>query len=290
MKISGSTKILGIFGDPIAHSLSPVMQNAALQQAGIPAVYIPFHVLPAQLPAAVESLRALQIWGVNVTIPHKEAVAGMLDELDPDARLIGAVNTIVNRDGKLVGYNTDAPGFLRSACEDLPIDPQGKRVLVLGAGGAARAALVALGRAGAQWLGLANRTRSRAQALVDEFSGILLGTSFASFGFDAESLSVAATDVDLVVNTTSIGLKGEVFDDFPWGSLSPDVAIYDMVYAPGGTPLMRKARERGHRAADGLGMLAAQGEEGFFLWTGQRPPSGVMKNRLLTELAAARNT
>lgn len=135
VKLTGKTRVLGIFGDPVAHSLSPVMQNQALQQAGIDAVYVPFHVTAEQLPQAVASIRSLGLWGVNVTVPHKEAVFPLLDDIDPAARLIGAVNTIVNRNGRLIGYNTDGLGFLRSLAEDLHFSPDGRRILLLGAGG-----------------------------------------------------------------------------------------------------------------------------------------------------------
>ncbi|HKK00683.1 MAG TPA: shikimate dehydrogenase, partial [Desulfuromonadales bacterium] len=125
--VSGTTRILGIFGDPVRHSLSPAMQNAALEEAGIDAVYMPFHVRPVDLPTAVAALRALQVWGVNVTIPHKETIVPHLDALDEQARLIGAVNTIVNRDGCLTGYNTDGPGVIRSLQEDFDFIPNGRR-------------------------------------------------------------------------------------------------------------------------------------------------------------------
>jgi shikimate dehydrogenase len=283
MTVRGSTRVLGIFGDPVAHSLSPVMQNEALAKAGIDAVYVPYHVRPENLAAAVSAIRSLDLWGVNVTVPHKEQVGSFLDAVDPAARLIGAVNTIVNRGGVLTGYNTDASGFLRSLAGDLQFNPAGRRVLLLGAGGACRAALVALGQAGATWIGIANRTRSRAEALVGEFGAALRGTAFASFALDPEELSVVVPQIDLLVNTSSLGLKGESFADFPWGDVAPGVLVYDMVYASGGTPFLHAARTRGHRSADGLGMLAAQGEEAFFLWTGQRPPYGVMMARLLAE-------
>lgn len=283
MTISGRTRILGIFGDPVAHSLSPLMQNVALAAAGIDAVYVPFHVRPENLATAVAAIRSLELWGVNVTVPHKEQVAPLLDAIDPAARLIGAVNTIVNRDGVLTGYNTDAPGLLRSLAEDLRFEPAARRILLLGAGGACRAALVALGRAGAAWVGIANRTRSRAEALAAASAEPLAGTTLAPCGLDAMELSALLPQVDLLINTSAAGLKGESFTDFPWHDLAPGALVYDMVYGRGGTPFLRTARARGHRTADGLGMLAAQGEEAFFLWTGQRPPDGVMKARLLAE-------
>jgi shikimate dehydrogenase len=284
MLVRGTTRIFGIFGDPVAHSLSPLMQNEALSRAGIDGIYVPFHVAPASLEQAVASLRALDIAGVNVTIPHKEAVCQYLDIVDSEARLIGAVNTIVNRDGVLCGYNTDGQGLLRSLAEDLEFTPRGKRVLLLGAGGACRAALVALARGGAAWIGIANRTAARAAALAEEFRTSLGGTPLASFSLAAEDLCALA-EIDLLVNTSALGLKGESYPDLPWSSFNPGARVYDMVYTRSGTPLLHAARDRGYAAADGLGMLAGQGEESFALWTGTAPPSGVMKERLLAEFS-----
>ncbi len=285
MPLTGKTRVLGIFGDPVAHSLSPLMQNQALQQAGIDAVYVPFHVSAEQLPQAVEAIRCLKLWGVNVTVPHKEAVCGLLDELDPTARLIGAVNTIVHQQGRLIGYNTDGCGFLRALAEDLHFFAPGRRILLMGAGGACRAALVSLAQEGAAWIGLANRTRSRAEALAKEFSVIFPHLRLETFGLEAEELRRATEHLDLLVNTTAIGLKGEAFADLPWTNLQADLAIYDMVYSRTGTPLVQEARRRGHRASDGLGMLAGQGEKAFSLWSGKQPLAGLMKRCLLDALA-----
>ena len=281
--VSGTTRILGIFGDPVRHSLSPAMQNAALEEAGIDAVYMPFHVRPVDLPTAVAALRALQVWGVNVTIPHKETIVPHLDALDEQARLIGAVNTIVNRDGCLTGYNTDGPGVIRSLQEDFDFIPNGRRILLLGAGGACRAAIAALAASGAAWVGVANRTESRARQLVETFAPEFKGTSFACFSLLPTALEPVLPAVDLVVNTSSVGLHGESFPDFPWHVLPSVVPIYDMVYASTGTPLLQTAAARGHRIADGRGMLAAQGEEAFFLWTGRRPQPGLMRQVIMAK-------
>lgn len=283
--LSGKTRILGIFGDPVGHSLSPVMQNAALQAAGIDAVYVPFHVLPEQLPAAVAALRALQIRGINATIPHKEAICPLLDELDTDAALIGAVNTVVNQDGRLIGYNTDGAGLVASLKQDLDFDPVRKDILVLGAGGAARAAIVALARQGCRRVIIANRTLERAHRLADTFQEKLTGTTFAVISTAETEMKNAVESCDLILNTTSIGLQGDAFDSFPWNAVSSVKSCYDMVYCRGGTPFVIRATECGALAANGLGMLAAQGELAFQLWTGQAPPSGVMKCRLLAEVA-----
>ena len=283
MTIGGATRILGIFGDPVSHSLSPAMQNAALEEAGIDAVYVPFHVRPSDLPAAVAALRALHVWGVNVTIPHKEAICSHLDELDEEARLIGAVNTVVNRDGRLIGYNTDGVGLLRSLEEDFSFVPAGRRILLLGAGGACRAAVAALAGAGARWIGVANRTESRARQLVGALAPSFEGTSFAYVFLAPATLAELLPAVDLVINTSAVGLHGESFPEFPWAALKESVPVYDMVYAPAGTPLLQTAAARGHRVADGRGMLAAQGEEAFFLWSGRRPRAGLMRRVIMTK-------
>lgn len=283
MNLTGKTRVLGIFGDPVAHSLSPLMQNQALEAAGFDAVYVPFHVRPDKLEQAVEGVRALALLGVNVTIPHKEKIGAYLDEIDEDAKLIGAINTVVSREGRLKGYNTDGLGLIRSLSEDLEFDPRGKRILILGAGGACRAALVSLSRAGAASISIANRTKARAEELSREFGAVFAETDYLSMGLCQEDLSIAVEGVDLVLNTTSIGLKGEVFEDFPWDKMSKETSIYDMVYKPGKTPLVNEAIKKGYLAADGLGMLAGQGEEAFYLWTGDRPEAGLMKACLLSE-------
>lgn len=282
MKLTGKTRVLGIFGDPVSHSMSPLMQNAALAEAGIDAVYVPFHVVPNQLNEAVSAIRTLGLWGVNVTVPHKESILEMLDEVAPQARLVGAVNTVVNQGGRLIGYNTDAQGFLQSLMTDLGVSPEGKKVLLIGAGGACRAAIVALGGTGVQSLTIANRTIARASRLVEEFRVVYPGTDFAYCSLGDVGLDVL-DGIDLVVNTSSMGLKGELIPDFPWSALPAKVPVYDMIYGRQETPFLSEANSRGHRVANGLGMLVAQGEAAFVLWTGQTPPSGVMAASILTE-------
>lgn len=286
MKVTGRTEIFGILGDPVSHSLSPVMQNAAFAAMGMDAVYVPYHVRPGDLPEAVAGLRSLGVKGVNVTVPHKEAVCSCLDRIDPLALRIGAVNTVVCRERELIGYNTDGTGFLRSIQEDLQLAPSGKRILLLGAGGACRAALEVLAAGGATWIGVANRTEERAARLCIEFAHLHPGTSFAAFPLRAGELAQVAARVDLLVNTSAVGLGGEGFEEIPWNALPQGASVYDMVYSrtPGGTPLLQTARIRGHRGADGLGMLAGQGEEAFFLWTGERPPAGLMRKTLVDAL------
>lgn len=282
MPITGTTRVVGIFGDPVAHSLSPLMQNAALRAAGIDAVFVPFHVTPAQLCAALAAVRALGLVGVNLTIPHKEAACMLVDELDPAAALIGAVNTVVAREGRLIGYNTDGIGLLNALRRELALELVGRRALVVGAGGAARAAVVALAQAGVAWLGVANRTPERAERMVGELSPKLQGTAFAPLPLDADLPDRLGTPVDLLVNSTAVGLQGELFG-FPLERcVRAGGVVYDMTYGRGATRLVLSARAAGLAAADGLGMLSGQGEEAFRLWFGVPAPEGVMRSVLAT--------
>lgn len=280
MPITGKTRIVGIFGDPVAHSLSPLMQNAALQAAGIDAVYVPFHVTAAQLRDAIGAIRTLGLTGVNLTIPHKEAACCLVDELDPVAVLIGAVNTIVHQDGRLLGCNTDGSGLLRAIREDLGLEVQGKRVLVIGAGGAARAAVVSLSRAGAAWVGVANRTPERGEKMLAELAPKLEGTAFAALPLEPALAARLEGGVDLLVNSSAIGLHGEAFALPLERCVRPGGAVYDMVYGSEPTSLVATARSAGLVAADGLGMLAGQGEEAFRLWFSVPAPAGVMRTAI----------
>ena len=280
MGISGTTQLLGIIGWPVAHSLSPPMQNAALAALGLDWAYVPFAVRPEELATAVAGLRALGVVGFNVTIPHKTAIIPHLDRLAPEAGLIGAVNTVKREGEELVGYNTDGPGLVRSLREDLGFDPSGARVLVLGAGGAARAALVSLSRAGAAAIVVANRNVARAQTLVTEFEASLGGTQFAVSSLDAGELGDTVQKIDLLVNTTSVGMGGSAFSGLDLSRMGRHASVYDMVYAPPVTPLLAEATRLGLRCANGLGMLAGQGEIAFALWTGVEPPAGLMRERL----------
>lgn len=279
--ISGSTQLLGIFGDPVAHSLSPKMQNAALASSGIDAVYLPLHVLPGNLESAVEAIRTFNLVGVNVTVPHKERIMTLLDEVDETAALIGAVNTVVNRQGCLVGFNTDASGFLASLQQDLQIDPQGKQVVVIGAGGACRAAMAALAGSGAHKIVVANRTKEKADALAGEMRKHFPATEIKSAGLSESDLAGCLSSADLLVNSSSVGLSGETFQDFMVDKLKESAAVYDMVYVDKLTPLIKSARCRGLSCVDGRGMLVAQGEAAFLKWFGVEPEAGVMRAQVV---------
>ena len=279
-ELSGKSRIYGIFGDPVSHSLSPAMQNSAMRAAGLDAVYVPFNVAPQDLAAAVAGMRALKIGGVNVTLPHKQQIMPLLDRVDSDAALIGAVNTVVQNDAELVGFNTDGLGFIRSVREELGFEPSGKTVLLLGAGGACRAAAVALLRSGVDSLSIVNRNKERAEDLVGRISHAFPSQGIRVHGLDESGFANDLSCADLVVNTTSIGLGGEEITFCPLAKIKTSASVYDMVYSPVETPFVAAAKTRGLVAADGLGMLAGQGEEAFFLWFNVRPEKGLMKDCL----------
>lgn len=284
-EITGTTRLLGIIGAPVTHSLSPVMQNHALAALELDYVYVPFPVEPGGLNTAVEGLRQLGVCGFNVTIPFKTAVVPLLDTLSSEAELIGAVNTVALEGNRLVGFNTDGTGFIQSLREDLDFEPHGANILMLGAGGAARAALAALCAAGAASVTIANRTAQRGEALRSAFAAMFpeVEITLSSLAILMAGGGLAAAD--LLVNTTSVGMNFTAFAGVDLAPMKSDARVYDMVYAPSVTPLLATARQRGLKAANGIGMLAAQGEAAFAIWTGCMPPAGIMKMRLEQALA-----
>jgi len=277
---TGITSVYGVFGDPVAHSLSPLMHNAAFMHCAIDAIYVPFHVTAEGLATAVASLKALAIKGVNVTIPHKEAIIPLLDQIDPAARQIGAVNTVVNNNGSLIGYNTDSSGFIRSASQDLGFSPPGKQVLLLGAGGACRAVISALLSAGVERITVANRNLYRAVDLITSFQTGQTRQQLAAVSYHSAEFLQAVSQADLLVNTTSVGLHGESLEFLPLENIKGSALIYDMVYSKVGTALTQAAESRGLSSVDGLSLLAAQGEDAFFIWTGVRLSDGFMRQQL----------
>jgi shikimate dehydrogenase len=262
---TSATKLYGILGHPVRHSLSPVLHNALFRKLGINAVYLAFDVAPDSLALAFEGLRALGVSGVNVTIPFKEEAVRYLDEIPEDVdRGMGAVNTVVNRDGRLYGYNTDAPGLILALREDLGFAAGGKRVLVLGAGGAARGAVFALAHQGAEAVYIRNRTGERAEGLAEYAAGHFPDTELRTLADD----ELKKTSIDLVVNATSLGMKPGDASPFDLKTLPRPAAVYDLVYSSD-TALLREARSLGFKSANGLGMLAAQAAISFQLWTGK---------------------
>jgi shikimate dehydrogenase len=283
----------GIIGDPVAHSRSPQIHNAAFEHIGMAARYEHWPTPAAELPARIAALRRPEMLGANVTLPHKTAVIPLLDEIEPEAARIGAVNTIYRRaDGALVGANTDAPGLAESLREDAGFAAQGARVLLLGARGAARAAVYALLDAGVAELIVANRTLARAEDLLaDVFGdddalpaplrppGITDDDlpSLLALALDDPELAELIPQVDLLINATSLGWHG---DETPLANppLRPAALVYDMVYRP--SRLLRDAAACGARTCDGVGMLLRQGVLSFFRWTGRRVPIEVMRAAL----------
>lgn len=276
----GSTRVLGVFGHPVSHSLSPAMQNAAIRAMNIDYIYVPFHVLPEDLGRAVEGVRALQIAGVNVTIPHKERIIAYLDEVSDYAREIGSVNTVTNDDGVLKGDTTDGPGFLRSA-ESAFGKLDGCRTLILGAGGSAKAVAFALARIGCE-VAIANRTHERAVELVEGLKAVFGDARLGVVELRGEALADAANSADLLVNTTSVGMRPDVDGiPIPPDLLHPKLRVYDLVYNPLRTRLVEEAERRGASAVSGLGMLVHQGALSLRIWTGLEPPIGVMEQAVM---------
>lgn len=284
LMITGATKIYGIIGYPVSHSLSPLMQNAALSAAKIDGVYLPFAVKPEQLSAAVSGFRAVQLSGFNVTIPHKTSIISLLDELAPTAVQAGAVNTVVNDNGRLVGHNTDGDGLLKSLKEDLKFDPADSRVLLIGAGGAARGALAALCRAGVASVTVCNRTAGTASRLITDFKLNYPGIDLKVIENGSLSYDLLA-DIDLVINATSLGMAGEKIEGLSLALLPDHAKVYDMVYNPAITPLLFEARGCGLISVNGLGMLVSQGELAFSLWHSIAPETAVMRAALESSLS-----
>lgn len=282
--INGETRILGVIGDPVAHSLSPAMHNLALEAAGLNWRYLPFHIKAEDLPQAVRGLAAAGVVGFNATIPHKEALVPLMHSLDETAQLIGAVNTVsMDESGRMTGYNTDGYGFIAALAENGVPAVAGMRVVVLGAGGASRAVLVALLQGGVKELVVANRTVSRAEAVLAPLKARFPGTTCRVVPLGMEDLPLAGCD--LLVNTTSIGLYGVGAED-PFAmehlvaALGDHAAVMDAVYAPGGTALIRAAKERGLKYADGLAMLIHQGARAYTHWTGRDMPIDRVRTHL----------
>lgn len=259
------TKKAFVIGHPIAHSRSPLIHGTWLAEHGIDGSYEAIDVAPAELPAFFERLRSGEFVGGNVTIPHKEAVFALCDSVDDLARTIGAVNTLVVRDGTVHGYNTDYLGFLGNLDAAAPGWSDGPRdALVIGAGGAARAILVALRERNGGTVHVLNRTLANAQALVEEIEG-----PFEAHGFEA--FAELAPKIGIVVNTSSIGMHGSRFDWLDMSLLPKTSLVTDIVYTPLITPLLADARTHGLAIVDGLGMLLHQAVPGFAEWFGVRP-------------------
>lgn len=273
MNVSGTTKITGIFGYPIEHTLSPLMHNTAFKELGLDNCYVPFLVRPEDLAYAVQSVKALNLLGVNVTVPHKENVMPLLDKIDKEAAFIGAVNTITNVEGTLTGFNTDGRGFMRSL-EEEGVSVEGKEVLIVGTGGACRAVSYYLSEKASK-LSLFDIDRHKAEKLANDLKEIRDNVHLLDNVEDAGS-------PDIIVNATPLGMKPDDPSPIDPGLIKPETVVCDLVYKT--TALLKEAEKKGAKAINGSGMLLWQGVLAFELWTGVLPPVDLMRNVLLANI------
>lgn len=287
--ISGKTQVCGVIGDPIEHTMSPVMHNAAFRELGLDYVYVAFRVKSDELAGAIEGMRALNIRGLNVTIPHKVSIIPLLDSLDPLAEKIGAVNTVVSKDRALKGYNTDSSGFLQ-ALLDKGVTPEGKNVVILGAGGAARAISFILAEKKAN-LVILNRLEEMdwAEELARKISSVF-GKEVKALELKEPNLRTALGKAELLVNATSVGMSPNINSTpVPARLLRPGLVVFDIVYNPIRTKLATEAAQAGCETVIGLDMLVWQGALAFEIWTGQKAPVGLMKKEAIKVLKGHEN-
>jgi shikimate dehydrogenase len=277
--LNATTRLLGIIGHPVGHSLSPRMHNAAFAHGGANYVYVAMDVLPDRLTEAVEGLKALGFVGFNVTMPHKEAVLSLVNDLDEAARIAGAVNTVVIRDGGLLGgFNTDGSGFVE-ACKEVGASFSGRRVLLLGAGGAAAAIAAATLQEGTSQLHVVNRTLSRAEELCAKLSKVARGAQVLARPLD--EVADTAAEAEIIINATYLGMKKEDPLPLPALCITAQKVVCDAVYLAGGeTGLIQHAQRTGARTVSGGRMLLYQGVQAQRLWTGREPNVEVMSNAL----------
>jgi len=285
VEINGSTKLTGILGYPVTHSVSPQMHNAAYAKLGLNYCYLPISVKPEDLERVLEGIRILGFAGVNVTIPHKEAVVTHLDEVTKIARLIGAVNVILIQEGHLIGYNTDGPGFIDSLREDAGFDVAGKRAVVLGAGGGAKSVAMMLAQDGVKNLVISDLIYEKAENLC-EYINSHFGIAPYACPSKSNELRKLIGNCDLLVNATPVGMHPKlndcpIEDDY---IMPGSAVVYDLVYNPLETKLLKLAKKNGAKAVSGIGMLIRQGALAFSLFTEQEAPISLMKEAALKAL------
>jgi shikimate dehydrogenase len=285
MAISGKTRVCGVIGDPIGHSLSPAIQNAAFSHLKLNFVFLAFRVKPAELEDAMRGMRGLGIHGLNVTMPHKKAVTAFLDEVDPTAKFLCAVNTILNDNGRLCGFNTDGVGASK-ALQENGISLSGKKVLLLGAGGAAKAIAFQLVKE-ADELVILNRTPEKATELAESLNQAL-GKVVMGAKLSPNTIQKNLRDSEVLVNATSVGMhpnanKSPVAPEW----LKPDLTVMDIVYNPVETKLAKDAKAMGARVISGVEMLIHQGAASFEIWTDRSAPVEVMRRAALQKLVEA---
>jgi shikimate dehydrogenase len=278
---------LGVLGDPVAHSRSPQMQNAALKDGKIEMQYARFHILPSELRDALKLMRTLDFVGLNLTLPHKVGAIESMDELDEDGKRIGAVNTIKIDHGKLRGFNTDGKGFSRAIREEFSVDLRDLRVLVLGAGGAARAIALQCAKENCERLVIANGTFEKGKQLADKLRDFFEGPKvlgpvprLQAIAWEEAAFRFQIANVDLIVNATPVGLNPGDPSPISARLLAPHLMVYDTTYSDKRTPFVSAAMEAGARAANGLSMLLHQGARAFAIWFGREAPLDVMRAAL----------
>lgn len=273
------TQILGVVGDPISHSLSPQMQTAAIDRAGLDATYLSFHIKKEQLSAFIKEVRDNNYLGFNVTIPHKQNILDYLDDMAPEALAIGAVNTVHHSRNHLIGYNTDATGYMLSLKEEKRWRAKGKTVTLLGAGGAARAVAYSLLKAGAAQIYVYDKIVIKSNELAKNMNNLFMKSQRTDV-IDWLDLKDCLAETHLLVNATPVGMGGTSFDSLVLDALADTALVSDLVYTPRETPLLRDARKIGLSTHEGLGMLLYQGVEAFKIWFGKDPDVNVMRKTL----------
>jgi shikimate dehydrogenase len=284
MRISGTTKLVGIFGYPVQHSFSPIIHNTAFSFLGLDYIYVPYCVPPDKLPLAIQALGSLGIKGVNITIPHKEAVIPFLAQISSEAKLIGAVNTIkVDEQNQLIGYNTDGLGFINALLADLNISVTGKSMLILGAGGGARAVSIQSAISGIKQIYIMDIDQQRTQKLVSDIQAS--NTQVEVNAIEQQQIKSILPLVDILVNATPIGMQPNdpLLITPEW--LYPELKVFDLIYNPLETKLVKIAKEHGCSAANGLNMLIQQGAASFEIWTGIKPPVEIMRQAIVEYLS-----
>ncbi len=284
MDVSGKTKVCAVIGDPVEHSLSPIIHNAAFQHLNLDYVYVAFNVRASQLKDAILGVRGLGIYGLNVTMPHKISIIKYLDELDETAKRIGSVNTVLNKNGKLIGYTTDGVGAF-NALRYAGSDPLGKKVVVLGAGGASRSICFTLAERVRELI-ILNRTLERAVSLANNIREVLGGkVNVRAASLVDENLRKELEDANILINATSVGMKpNDAYTPVKRDFLHRNLTVFDIVYNPLETRLLREAKLIGAKTIDGLSMLIHQGAVSFEIWTGVKAPIDVMREAALRKI------
>jgi shikimate dehydrogenase len=282
LEISGKTKVCCVIGDPVEHSLSPIMHNAAFDALKLDFVYLAFQVKTSEVQSAISGVRSLGIHGLNVTMPHKHSVISYLDEIDPTAKFVDAVNTIFNELGRLKGFNTDGVGALKALKEN-GADPNGKKLVLIGAGGAARAIAYSLAQE-VEELAILNRTVEKAQGLAEVLRK-QFNKRIESNSLSPNCIKEELEDADILINATSIGMHPNS-DKTPVSQewLRPDLCVMDTVYNPIETKLAKDSKRVGAKVISGVEMLIHQGAASFKIWTGQSAPVKVMREAILSRL------